>query len=274
MAWALVTPSSRGIGHALTRHLLLTTPSTLPIVATARTNLDEVRHSLLSDLPAENNNNPSRLDVQKCDLGSESSVRDLAAYCSERYNDRQKDPSAHLRMAFCIPGMLVPERAPDKIEYESALATLKLNLLSPMMLAKHLVPLLPRKTQARQQPLEKVAGLNDLAVLALMSARVGSISDNVRGGWYSYRCSKAAVNQLVRSLNIHLKMSSGGSAVCVGLHPGTVKTDLSREFWASTPKEKLFEAGFAAEALGGVVKGLEAGMGGRCWDWKGEEIMP
>jgi NAD(P)-dependent dehydrogenase (short-subunit alcohol dehydrogenase family) len=119
-----------------------------------------------------------------------------------------------------------------------------------------------------------VEGLSDLAVMAMMSARVGSISDNGRGGWYSYRASKAGVNQLVRSLNIHLKMSSGGSAVCVGLHPGTVKTGLSKEFWGSTPKEKLFEPEFSAEKLVGVVKGLEGQQGGRCWDWKGEEIMP
>jgi NAD(P)-dependent dehydrogenase (short-subunit alcohol dehydrogenase family) len=273
MAWALVTPSSRGIGHALTRHLLRTTPPTLPIVVTARTNLDETRQSLLSDLPIASQS-ASRLDIQQCDFDSEASIRDLASYCAERYNDRTKDPSAHLRLAFCIPGMLVPERAPEKIEYESALATLKMNLLAPMMLAKHFIPLLPKKTQTSKQPLPKVSGLSDLAVLAFMSARVGSISDNARGGWYSYRSSKAGVNQLVKSLNIHVKMSSGGSAVCVGLHPGTVKTDLSKEFWASTPKEKLFDSGFSAERLVEVVRDLEGKGGGRCWDWKGEEIMP
>lgn len=169
--------------------------------------------------------------------------------------------------------MLVPERAPDKIQHDSALETLKLNLLAPMMLAKYFVPLLPKKAPAKE-PLPKIQGLNDLAVLAFMSARVGSISDNARGGWYSYRSSKAGVNQLVKSLDISLRMSSAGKAVCVGLHPGTVKTDLSRDFWGGVPKEKLFESAFSAERLVEVVKGLEAGMGGRCWDWKGEEIMP
>ena len=33
-----------------------------------------------------------------------------------------------------------------------------------------------------------------------MSARVGSISDNDIGGWYSYRASKSALNQLNRCM--------------------------------------------------------------------------
>ena len=174
--------------------------------------------------------------------------------------------------------MLSPERAPEKVEYETALETLKLNLLAPMMLAKYFVPLLPNRLQSKQ-PLEKVEGLNnDLAVLAFMSARVGSISDNARGGWYSYRSSKAGLNQLVKTLDIHLHRSSGGRAVSVGLHPGTVKTELSREFWGGVEEGKLFEPGFSAERLVGVVRGLEGGldggMGGRCWDWRGEEVMP
>ena len=166
--------------------------------------------------------------------------------------------------------MLVPERAPDKISAESALATLTLNLLAPMLLMKHFAPFLPRKTTS----LEPVQGLNDSAIMAFMSARVGSISDNRAGGWYSYRASKAGVNQLVKSLDVWLQLQSGQKAMSVGLHPGTVKTELSREFWGSTPKEKLFEPGFAAERLLGVLGGMRREGRGRCWDWKGEEVLP
>ena len=280
MAWALVTPSSRGIGHALTRHLLATTPATLPIVATTRsTDHTSLRSSLLSNLPPDipASSASSRLDIQTCDLTSEPSIRELATHCSTRYNDRSRSSVAHLRLALCIPGMLVPERAPDKIEHDAGLARLKLNLRAPMMLAKHFAPLLPTKAQfgGDGAGLPAVAGLNGaLAVLAFMSARVGSISDNARGGWYSYRSSKAGVNQLVRSLDIYLRTRGGGRAACVALHPGTVKTELSREFWATVPSGQLFDPAFSAERLLDVVSRLEAGMGGRCWDWKGEEIMP
>lgn len=269
MAWTLVTPSSRGIGFALTRHLLRTLPPGIPIVATARSDLAGTKEKLLSSLDVSASH-ASRLDLQQCDVLSESSISNLAAYCKDQYNDRSQNKSAHLRLAFMIPGMLVPERAPDKIEYESALQTLKLNLLAPMMLVKHFSAFVPRKSSK----LEEVDGLPPSAVLALMSARVGSIGDNRLGGWYSYRASKAGINQLVKSTDIHLKMHSANNAMCVGLHPGTVQTDLSKEFWNSTPKEKLFSAEFAAERLVEVVNGLNQDSRGRCWDWAGKEIPP
>lgn len=166
--------------------------------------------------------------------------------------------------------MLIPEKAPDKIEYEGALETLKLNLLAPMMLVKYFGLMLPRKALK----LEDIEGLPDAAVMALMSARVGSISDNQKGGWYSYRASKAGVNQLARSTDIFLRMQNGKNAMCVSLHPGTVKTGLSEHFWNSTPKEKLFSPEFAAERLVELVKGLDENGRGKCWDWEGKEIPP
>lgn len=269
MAWTLVTPSSRGIGFALTRQLLRTLPGTVPVVATARSDLPGTKERLLASLELSEPQ-AARLDVQECDVLSEQSVSRLAEYCQERYNDRSKDKNAHLRLGFLIPGMLVPEKAPDKIEYESALQTLKLNLLAPMMLVKHFTRFLPRKSMA----LDPVEGCPKKGVLALMSARVGSIGDNRLGGWYSYRASKAGVNQLVRSTDIFLKMQNGHNAMCVGLHPGTVKTSLSEEFWASTPKEKLFSPEFSAERLMDVIQGLEESSRGRCWDWQATEVPP
>ena len=73
--------------------------------------------------------------------------------------------------------MLVPGRPPDKISHDAALATLKLNLLAPLMLMKHFAAFLPKKTTQ----LEAVEGLNDVAIMAFMSARVSSISDNQHG---------------------------------------------------------------------------------------------
>lgn len=109
-----------------------------------------------------------------------------------------------------------------------------------------------------------------------MSARVGSISDNNSlGGWYSYRASKAAVNQIVKTFDLHLKQTSGEKAICVGLHPGTVKTGLSEEFWGNVRKEKLFEPERVAGMLVEVVKGVKVDAGrGRCWDWEGKEVPP
>lgn len=275
MAWILVTPSSRGIGHALTRHLLKTTPASVPIIATGRKDHESVKESILSDLQLDDTS-AKRLDIQTCDLMSEQSIADLAGYCKDRYQkdtSSKSDNPSHLRLMFGLPGLLHPEKSPQQIDHDKALETLQLNLLSPMMLVKHFTPFLPKK----KTKLAHVDGLPDAGVMALMSARVGSVSDNSLGGWYSYRASKAGVNQLVKSTDIYQKMQSAENACVVGLHPGTVKTGLSKEFWNNVKPEKLFEPDFAADKLVGVVEkvgGNVSGMRGKCWDWKGEEVPP
>ncbi|KAL9104991.1 MAG: hypothetical protein Q9187_008838, partial [Circinaria calcarea] len=157
------------------------------------------------------------------------------------------------------------------IDYANALVTFKINALGPILLMKHFSPFLPKKATEIDSSLD---GLPSSAVFAMMSARVGSITDNSAGGWYSYRSSKAAVNQIAKSLDIYLKNSSGEKAMAVSLHPGTVKTSLSEEFWESTPKGKLFTPEYSAERLIEVVRGLGREDRGKCWDWEGKEIPP
>ena len=110
--------------------------------------------------------------------------------------------------------------------------------------------------------------------MALMSARVGSISDNRLGGWYSYRASKSAVNSIAKSLDIYLQQKAADKAMCISMHPGTVKTGLSEEFWGNVKEEKLFSPEFAAERLISVIKNVGMEGRGRCWDWQGKEIPP
>ena len=203
-----------------------------------------------------------------------------------------------LRLAYAIPGILLhPEKSPLAINYEDALETFKINILGPALLFKHFSQFLPTKRSPPFQTItnpsssssaassegeqeeedtngETETALARMAVFAIMSARVGSISDNTSGGWYTYRASKAGVNQLVKGFDIFLKQKSGDKAVVVGLHPGTVKTGLSEQFWASTAKEKLFSPEYAAERLAEVVGGLNVEGRGKCWDWKGVEIPP
>ncbi|KAJ9635496.1 hypothetical protein H2199_008499 [Coniosporium tulheliwenetii] len=99
--------------------------------------------------------------------------------------------------------------------------------------------------------------------MALMSARVGSITDNSLGGWYSYRASKAAVNQITKTFDNFLRSTAGDAAMAVALHPGTVKTDLSREFWGNVREEKLFEAEWVAERLVELLGGAKGRRSGK-----------
>lgn len=101
---------------------------------------------------------------------------------------------------------------------------------------------------------------------------MGSISDNRLGGWYSYRATKAGVNSVTKTFDIYLARVAGERAFAVSLHPGTVKTEMSREFWGGVKEGKLFAPEFSAEKLVGVVMGLGVGQRGMFWDWEGKKV--
>lgn len=196
----------------------------------------------------------------------ESTIANAAEEASKLFPKKEH----YLHLSFSIPGILFPEKSPAQIKYDDALLTLKTNTIGPLMLLKHFSPFLPRKSTE----LEVSNDLPPYAVWANMSARVGSITDNGLGGWYSYRASKAAVNQITKTFDNYLRTSAGDKAMSISLHPGTVKTGLSKEFWGNVKEEKLFSPEFAAEKLVEVVRSRKAEDRGKAWDWKGEEIPP
>ena len=149
-----------------------------------------------------------------------------------------------------------PEKSLKQIEAEVMAQAFRLNTIGPALVAKHMLPLLPR---------------NDRSVFAALSARVGSISDNRLGGWHSYRASKAALNMLIRNYAIELRRTHERASV-VGLHPGTVDTKLSEPFQGNVPDSQLFSAERSAGHLLDVIAKLDPNDSGKCFDWKGEEI--
>ena len=111
-------------------------------------------------------------------------------------------------------GTFSPERSLRHLSSEHLLASMARNAVGPALVMKHFLPRLARGKRS---------------VLAVLSARVGSIGDNHLGGWYSYRAAKAALNQLVRTAAVELARTHPRSA-CIALHPGTVDTPLSAPF--------------------------------------------
>ena len=109
------------------------------------------------------------------------------------------------------------------------------------------------------------------AVLASLSARVGSIEDNHLGGWYSYRAAKAAQNMLLRTLSCEWKISHRNVSV-VALHPGTVESRLSAPFISKNYKNRVLTPAESAAALLGVIAGLQQGETGKFYDWQGHAI--
>lgn len=151
------------------------------------------------------------------------------------------------------PGM-APEKSWRELDPAVLAQAFAINAIGPALLMKHFLPLLPRDRRA---------------VFATLSAKVGSIGDNRLGGWYAYRASKAALNQLLRTASVELRRSRP-KAICVALHPGTVDTGLSAPF----AKAGLQVQGptQAAARLLAVVDGLAGDDSGEFFDYRGERL--
>ena len=144
-----------------------------------------------------------------------------------------------------------PERSFKNLDAAYLQQVFAINTLGPALVMKHFLPLL-----AKTGP----------AVAGFLSARVGSMGDNALGGWYGYRASKAALNQLVKTASIELTRGNKQS-ICVALHPGTVSTALSQPF-AKTGLT-VRPAAEAATDLLAVLHGLTLEQTGLLVDYKG-----
>lgn len=151
---------------------------------------------------------------------------------------------------------LFPEKRLDQLSVENLAHTMNINAFVPILLLAALK--------------DSFKGTHP-AVIASLSARVGSIEDNQLGGWYSYRASKAAHNMLFKTASIELRRLNKQSTVLC-LHPGTTDTALSKPFQARVPHEKLFTPTFVAEQLLSVIAQRTPDDSGTFWDWNGQPI--
>ena len=149
-----------------------------------------------------------------------------------------------------------PERTYKRLDPAAMAEVFALNTIGPAMIAKHVLPLMPR---------------DERFVFAALSARVGSISDNGLGGWHSYRASKAALNMLLKNFALEMGRTHK-QGVVVGLHPGTVDSALSEPFQSNLPDGQLTEPGEAAENLLNVLTALDPAQSGKVFDFRGEEV--
>ncbi|MCM8558520.1 SDR family oxidoreductase [Sphingomicrobium sediminis] len=149
-----------------------------------------------------------------------------------------------------------PEKSWRMLDADPLTTTFAINTIGPALVARHFIPLLPRKERF---------------LFAALSARVGSISDNRIGGWYGYRASKAALNQIIRTLAIELGRTHK-EGVIAALHPGTVDTKLSEPFQGNVPDKQLFSPEKSANHLLDVLSGLTPEDSGGHFDWAGEPV--
>ncbi|MGJ8560276.1 MAG: SDR family NAD(P)-dependent oxidoreductase [Litorimonas sp.] len=151
---------------------------------------------------------------------------------------------------------IAPEKNMRALDLDAMRKSFEVNTFGPALTAKYFLPLLRR---------------DDKAVFAALSARVGSITDNRLGGWYSYRASKAALNMMLKTLSIETQRR-WKSQIIIGLHPGTVDTELSKPFQSNVPDGKLFTPEFSAEQLLAVVDQVTPSDTGGLFAWDGARV--
>ncbi|CAN5650348.1 SDR family NAD(P)-dependent oxidoreductase [soil metagenome] len=193
----------------------------------------------------------SRTSDPPVDLLDEASIAAAAAAVEER--------GGPLRLVIDATGFLhgddhMPEKTWRHLDGERLARSFAINAIGPALLMKHFLPLLPR---------------DGTAVFATLSARVASIGENTVGGWYGYRASKAALNQLVRSAANELARSRK-EALCVALHPGHVESGLSAPFGGGGQEARTPDA--AASELLDLLERLEPGDSGGFFDHTGAPI--
>ena len=155
-------------------------------------------------------------------------------------------------------GELMPEKSQKELSAEKFHRLFEINTIVPALVAKHFIPKLNREKRS---------------VFAALSARVGSISDNQLGGWYAYRASKAALNMIIKNAAIEISRRNK-KAIIVGLHPGTVDSNLSKPFQGNVPDGKLFTPKYSVQKLLVILTTLTSKQSGKCFAWDGKEILP
>ncbi|MEP3420824.1 MAG: SDR family NAD(P)-dependent oxidoreductase [Erythrobacter sp.] len=186
------------------------------------------------------------------DLKDEMSIQDAA-------DVMKQDPPECVVVAtgvLTLPDGTGPERTYKRLSSDTMAEVFALNTIGPALIAKHMLPLIPRDRRF---------------VFAALSARVGSISNNGLGGWHSYRASKSALNMLLKNFALEIGRTHKESVI-VGIHPGTVDSALSQPFQSNLPDGQLTSPHQAAANMVTVLTGLKAQDSGKTFDFAGKEI--
>lgn len=187
---------------------------------------------------------------EKIDIADEASVAQAAARLSSLH--QTVDIVFNAAGALTIDG-IGPEKTIRSVSAETMARQFAVNSIGPALLLKYFVPLFPKDRRS---------------LFASLSARVGSIGDNRLGGWLSYRASKAAQNQVIKTAAIELRRTHP-HAVVAALHPGTVATPLSEPY--AKDRARL-TPGQSAKQLLEILDGLSPEQSGGFYAFDGTVI--
>ena len=151
---------------------------------------------------------------------------------------------------------IFPERRLEHISAGSLEEIFRINAIVPMLWLSELIHFLSKTSPS---------------IVTVLSARVGSITDNKLGGWYGYRASKAALNMLLKSAAIEYSRRNK-MVKLLSIHPGTVDTKLSKPFQRNIPKEQIFTPDYAASRILNIMKAISHDGKLDYLDWEGKQI--
>ena len=195
----------------------------------------------------------NKVSSYKMDVESQESIQKAAEQIKDHIIDRVIIASGILHNE-----SFGPEKSIKDLNYETFAKVYSINTIGPALIGRYFIPLLNK---------------NEKSVIAFLSARVGSISDNKLGGWYSYRSSKTALNQIVKNFSIELKRSNK-NAIVLALQPGTVESNFSEPFKKNVSQEKLFSPEYSVELLSKVIESSSEVDSGNLISYDGDTINP
>ncbi len=146
-----------------------------------------------------------------------------------------------------------PEKTINVLKQRSMIDIMTINAIGPALLLKNFCKKLDK---------------TKFSVFVNLSARVGSITDNKLGGWISYRSSKAALNQIIKTSSVEINRKNK-NAICIGLHPGTVKTRFTEKYQKNT---QTISPEVSVEMMMKVIESLSINDNGHCFAYDGSII--
>lgn len=223
----VITGANRGIGLELAKHYRDLDYTVIGICRESSEELDDLADMVISDI----------------DVRSEESIEMVAEVLAQTLIS--SDSGQKIDILINNAGVFMNETL-ENMDFENIQTQMEINAIAPL-----------RVTHAFQSMLWEGSKV------AMITSRMGSISDNGSGAYYGYRASKAALNAFTKSLAIDLKPK--GVAVAV-LHPGFVQTRMVGFNGEITPEQ-------AANGLAQRIDELTLENSGGFWHSNGE-VLP
>ena len=223
----VITGANRGIGLELAKHYRELDYTVIGICRESSEELDDLADMVISDI-----------DVRSAD--SIAMVAEVLASTLINSDSGQK-----IDVLINNAGVFLNETL-EEMDFDSIETQMEINAIAPL-----------RVTHAFQSMLWEGSKV------AMITSRMGSVSDNGSGAYYGYRASKAALNAFGKSLAIDLKPK--GVAVAL-LHPGFVQTRMVGFNGDITPAQ-------AAAGLAQRIEELNLENTGSFWHSNGE-LLP